>query len=411
MNKLTKVLQINAYYGSGSTGNIVKNIENAGKKNGYEMYAIYWLLPNREDTHVIFLGNREPVSAYTKMFEWVFKGGKLKYNLELTEKIANKIVEINPDIIHLHNLHGDFEYGLLDLEILFNVLKNIQKKVIWTFHDCWPITGRCYHFEYMHCEKWKTGCGKCPQRLFDREGIFYDYSDKNWHTKRRLYDQLESLTIVTVSNWLKDVVSKSMVNQREIITIYNGINTNIFRPSDRKEKNDKYKILCIGWDRRKGYKDYYKLAKLLKHDEEIIVVGKRPLFRKLKRKPSNIVEINPATSKEEMSQIYNAVDLYFNASPAETFGLTTVEAMSCGIPVIGYNNTATTEIIENIGGGSVVLNGSVAEAYREIEKYRNEKKVFNTIYNICQTNYSEEKMSEAYIELYRYVFFSKKEHI
>lgn len=127
--KKKKVLQINAYYKRGSTGNIVECIENEGKKQGLDMYAIYWLQQNEKDaSNVFFVGKGDNRTVIGKYFEWVFRGGRLNYNKELTIKIVEIIKKINPDIIHLHNLHGDFEYGTLDFCVLFEYLKESKKE-------------------------------------------------------------------------------------------------------------------------------------------------------------------------------------------------------------------------------------------------------------------------------------------
>lgn len=397
-----KILQINAYYGSGSTGNIVRDVEAEGNKQGLKMYAIYWLNPNKSDSESVFyLGRSEKKSSVSKIMEWIFAGGKLSYNIDITQRIIDKIIDINPDVIHLHNLHGDFEYGTINIIQLFEALSKMKIKIYWTFHDCWPFTGRCYHFEYKKCDRWKNGCGNCPQRYFDREGIFYDYSDENWMEKNKAYNLINDLTIITVSNWLNSVVKESMFQNREIITIYNGVDVNVFKPTDTVYVSDNYKILCIGWDRRKGYKDYYTLSKMLKGDEKIIVVGKRPFFRKFRKLPDNIVEIDRASSKTRMAEIYSSANVYFNTSPAETFGLTTVEAMSCGVPVVGYDNTATKEVIEEIGqGNQVVPTGDVQDAYKAIETMRTKKVETNSLHKKCMEKFDAMDMIRKYINLY-----------
>ena len=315
MKPKIKILQINAYYEVGSTGNIVKEIEEAGNTQGFEMHTIYCLNPKDVASNkVYYLGKKHDAAGIKKIFEWIFWGGKLEYNNDITNRIVNKIKELNPDIIHLHNLHGDFEYGTINIKMLFQFLATIHKKIIWTFHDCWPITGRCYHFEYKKCDKWKNGCGHCPQRLFDREGVFWDYSSKNWNKKKLLYEGIDDMTIVTVSTWLNSVVKKSILKNRNIITIYNGVDTEIFKPSNKEKNWDKYRILTIGWDRRKGSKDYYKLSRLFSEDMEMIVVGRRPFFRRYRRLPSSIREIDRAKTPKDMAEIYKDADVYFNGT-------------------------------------------------------------------------------------------------
>ena len=325
----------------------------------------------------------------------------MNYNSERTTRIIKQIEVIKPDIIHLHNLHGDFEYGSIDIKMLFEAISDIGSKVIWTLHDCWPITGRCYHFSYKNCKKWVDGCGNCPQRFFDREGIFFDYSGRNWEQKSTIYKMIDDLTIVTVSDWLNSTVQKSMLKNRKIMTIYNGIDTDIFKPRKSNKEQKKMRILCIGWDRRKGYKDYYKLAAMLSDEEEIIVLGRRPFFRRFYKIPNNMKEIESTTSKERMADIYRSSDVYFNASPAETFGLTTAEALSCGTSVIGYRNTATVELIEAIGeGGYLVTDGAVQEVKKALDIVKKSSIDREKMHKKCHELFSQSRMLDAYMYLY-----------
>ncbi len=406
-----KVLLINTYYAYGSTGNIVQDLYLEGTKNGLEMYAIYWLLKNKNDDldHVFYCGEESDRSGLSKVSEWVLRGGKLTYNQERTRKIISIIKKINPDIIHLHNLHGDFEFGSIDFPFFIKSIAKMNKKIIWTFHDCWPITGRCYYFEYKKCNGWKYGCGNCPQRLFDREGVFKDWSRINWLKKEKLYSLIKNLTVVTVSEWLSNMVKQSMLSDRRIITIYNGIDIETFNPYAEKdnriknEKDDKFVVLCIGWDRRKGYKDYYKLAKLLSFNEKIVVVGNRPLFRQFSRLPKNIETIPAINNPKEMASIYRMADVYYNASPAETFGLTTAEAMACGTPVVGYDSTATPEIIGESGVcGYIVKRSDVQQVLKSIKKIRKGETEFeNNCFDRVVQNFDRKVMLERYIELYK----------
>lgn len=57
------------------------------------------------------------------------------------------------DLVHLHWING----GL----VKYDVLKNLDKPIIWTMHDSWPFTGGC-HIPY-ECKKFESSCADCPQ--------------------------------------------------------------------------------------------------------------------------------------------------------------------------------------------------------------------------------------------------------
>lgn len=361
-----KILEVNAYYNYGSTGRIVKDLCDEGTVYGYEMYAIHWLSGDKknESDRIIYCGENVEPSRIKKITQWIFEGGKLNYNRERTKRIIDCIYSIKPNIIHLHNLHGDFEYGAIDIEMFFEALAQYGCRVIWTLHDCWPITGRCYYFSYKQCNRWKVGCGKCPQRFYDREGIFFDYSSDNWRKKDKIYKFVKNMTVVTVSHWLENVVKESILKNNKVVTIYNGIDTDTFKPDYKKHSNDR--IMCIGWDRRKGYSKYFDIAKRML-DYKIFVIGERPFFRKIRKLTSNMYEIPFISDVKEMAMLYNEMSVYFNASVAETFGLTTAEALSCGLPVVGYNSTATPEIIGE-KYGSIIRTNSIEDIVSALKK-------------------------------------------
>ena len=347
-----RILELNAYYDYGSTGRIVRDLCQEGTRRGHDMYAVYWLLqkPEADSDHVRFCGEPSTPCAVMKIFQWVFLGGGLRYYHARTLHIVQTIREVAPDLIHIHNLHGDFSFGYLDFPLLMEEIAALGVPVIWTFHDCWPFTGRCTYYQYKHCDRFSKACGHCPQRFYDREGILWDQSAKNLLRKKEAFDSISDLTVVTVSEWLAGEVRKSILKNRRVVTVYNGIDTDLFQPGEKaREVHTPLRVLAIGWDRRKGYVDYFSLAEVLGKDAVIQVLGNRPFFRRQHPLPSNLVVIPRTDKPEEMAEIYRNSDIYYNASAAETFGLTTVEAMACGTPVVGYRSTATPEVVDSTG--------------------------------------------------------------
>lgn len=75
------------------------------------------------------------------------------FNFPDTYQLLNFVPE-DPDIIHLHNLHG----GYFDLRALPTISEKVP--TIITLHDMWLLTGHCAHS--MSCDRWRTGCGQCP---------------------------------------------------------------------------------------------------------------------------------------------------------------------------------------------------------------------------------------------------------
>lgn len=200
-----KILQINSVCGRGSTGRIVLDIHKALIENGHESYIAYGRPPTIGCPDAIKIGTKIDLYTHvlkTRIFDLHGFGSK-----NATKKFLKKIDQINPDIIHLHNIHGYY----INIELLFNYLKEKQKPLVWTLHDCWAFTGHCAHFEYVGCYKWKNGCFSCPQKNRYPSSWFFDNSKHNWEKKKELFTGIKKMIIITPSQWLAELVGQSFL--------------------------------------------------------------------------------------------------------------------------------------------------------------------------------------------------------
>ena len=159
-------------------------------------------------------------------------------SIRATKKLIKKIDYIKPDIIHLHNLHGYY----INIENLFNYLAFSKIPIVWTMHDCWAFTGHCSHFEYVKCEKWKKVCHRCPQSSSYPSSLFIDNSKKNFLSKKRLFNSVPSMTIVSVSHWLDNQIRYSFLSGFKSKVIQNGIDLEVFKPSKSRALIKNYNL-------------------------------------------------------------------------------------------------------------------------------------------------------------------------
>ena len=219
-----KVLQINSVCGIGSTGRIATDIHHILTEQGHESYIAYGrnLPMNCENT--IRIGKKfDNYShvAFTRIYDKHGFG-----SIKATKEFIEKIKELNPDIIHLHNIHGYY----INIELLFDYLKKANKPVVWTLHDCWAFTGHCAHFDYIQCRKWQTGCEKCPQKTSYPSSYIFDHSKENYKKKKEIFTGVNNLIIVTPSKWLANLAKKSFLGDYPIEVINNGIDLDHFKP-------------------------------------------------------------------------------------------------------------------------------------------------------------------------------------
>jgi len=366
-----RLLQISIEVNSGSVGRIAEQIGDTVIKNGWSSYITYARNHNSSSSNIIKIGNK--LDLFLHGFETRIFDNHCFSSKSATNDLIHVIKEIKPDIIHLHHLHGYF----INIEILFDYLKVSLIPVVWTFHDCWSFTGHCTHFDFVGCDKWKTQCYSCEQKGEYPKSLLIDRSKINFIKKKKIFNSLKKLTIVSVSKWLDSKVSESFLNNIDRRVIYNGVDLECFYTKNSRSFIDqiyktKNKYLILGaastWDNRKGFSDFISLSKELDESFIIILIGLNK--KQLSLLPKNIIGIERTESQNELCEFYSASDLFLNLSVEETFGLTTAEALACGVPVVVYNVTACPELVSD-KTGYVVEKNNIYELIKVIKKAKN----------------------------------------
>ena len=359
MARSLKIIQINTTVNTGSTGRIAEDIGKLILVNEHESYIAAGFTDRPSTSQVIRIGNAWDIKFHglkTRLFDRHGFGSK-----NATIQLVQKIVQISPDIIHLHNLHGYY----LHIGVLFDYLKEIQKPVIWTFHDCWPFTGHCSHFDRINCYKWQKGCYSCPLYTAYPGSWWLDQSTANYNDKNEIFNGVKGLSIVTPSVWLSNHVKNSFLGNYSVKCIHNGVDLNVFLPSaPSKSILKKYKInttpFILGvasiWSFRKGLKDFEDLAQLNDGSFQIVLVGLSK--KQIKSLPLGIVGIERTENTQELASLYAASNVFVNPTYVDNFPTTNIEALACGTPVITYNTGGSPEAID-IATGIVLEKGDL----------------------------------------------------
>ncbi len=361
-----RVLQINTTLNTTSTGRITEEIGQTLQKHGHESYVAYKRMgPAGSTSSLMKIGNNLDVYLHGLKTRILDRHGF--GSAKATRKLIGDIKKADPDIIGMHNLHGYY----LNIEVLFNYLKEVQKPAVWTFHDCWPFTGHCAYFDMVDCKKWKTECNNCPLTHAYPSSWFLDNSKKNFYKKKTLFQGLQNLTIVTPSKWLKNLVEKSFLNEYPVKVINNGIDLERFKPVDPSAVKDKHSLkgykVILGvasvWDRRKGLEHFIELSKLLDDDLRIVLVGLSK--NQIQSLPRNIIGIERTESIEELVALYSCADLFVNPTLVDNFPTTNLEALACGTPVITYKTGGSPEAVDE-KTGVVVEKGNIEHLHSSL---------------------------------------------
>ena len=302
---------------------------------------------------------------------------------------------------------------MLSLKNIQDILKS-DKPVVWTMHDMWPITGICHHAET--CTNYTTCCHDCPALY---KGHKTDLSYRVFKKKQKLYKDA-NITFIACSQWLEKLARQSALAKDHFITdIPNPINTNLFRPLNKMEMRkmlhlpaDKKLLMFSSMkisDKRKGIDYLAEACRLIKEKRPdfcntlgVIVMGKQAQqFESLF--PFPIYCIDYVKSEKDIANIYNAADLFVTPSLMENLPNTIMEAMSCGVPCIGFNIGGIPQMIDHLHNGYVAQYKSAEDLANGICWSLNEgnynslceqarRKVVNT--------YSEQIVAMKYIQIY-----------
>ena len=404
---MKKLLQINPVIRiSTSTGRIMQEVGDMAIQKGWKSYIAY--SKGRDgikkcNSEIIPIGNKLSVIIHglkTRLFDRHGLASK-----RATQKLIKKIELIKPDIIHIHNIHGYF----LNYPLLFNYLSKSNIQIIWTIHDCWLFTGHCYHYSYIKCNKWQNECYECPQKRAFPSSLFIDRSKSNYHDKKRVFTSIlnSNMTIVPVSNWMKNEIQHSFLKNYSNQVIYNGIDTNIFKIYDsitirnRYAINNKKIILGVAsiWSEEKGLNDFIKLASIIDLNYIIILVGITPKQNILL--PKNIIGITRTENLYQLAELYSAADVFVNPTWQDNYPTVNLEAIACGTPVISYNTGGSIEAI-NEKTGFIVEQGDIVGLKKAIIKIGIRGKPFYKVIcrNYALKHFRKEETYSNYLSLY-----------
>lgn len=348
-----RLLQINPVIRQNtSTGRIMREIGEVAIAAGWDSYIAYsggrdGIVTSSSKT--IPVGNRLDVALHGLYTRLTDRHGLA--SRRATARFIEDIKRINPDIIHIHNIHGYF----LNYPLLFRYLKECGKPVVWTVHDCWLYTGHCYYYSFAGCESWKSGCGSCPQRNAFPRSWFFDRSAKNFEDKREAFTSLgkDQLTIVPVSEWIRGEMAESFLKNCNFQVIHNGIDLDVFKPyDDLAATREKYGLtdgetIILGvasiWSQEKGLDDFVRMAGKLHEGERIVLVGVDDKTRK--ELPSNIIAIRRTDNVGELARLYACATAFVNPTWQDNYPTVNLEATACGTPVVTYRTGGSVESV------------------------------------------------------------------
>lgn len=336
---------------------------------------------------------RSNINTYTHGFRARLTDRQGFYSKQATRRLVEQLRSYQPDVIHLHNLHGYY----LHMPTLFHYLREEEIPVVWTLNDLWAVTGHCAFPSTAEnpfltepqekrllaahgdahtaaaaeecllregCERWQEGCGNCVMKREYPKSWLRDQSARNWREKRALFTGLPYMLVTVPSLWMQEQVLRSFLGSYNIYCMPHGLDVNTYRPCvnvDERiallkrlklwEVHTKYLLVSVSdlWEPRKGLEDLMDLKEELGKDYCIVTVGLDEDQRAAMPKDS-VIALEAFGNTADLCNLYTSADLVVCLSHGEAMAMRPLEAMACGTQVLSWDITSMPEVItEEVG--------------------------------------------------------------
>ena len=363
-----RVFQLNTFCGVKSTGRIACEIAKLVEADGGECRIGYGVpgISRDSDPYAIRIGStleRKFHAIIRKLFDAEGYGSWFA-----TMQLIHQMKNFQPDLIHLHNLHGCY----LHLPTLFRYFQKADIPIVWTLHDCWPFTGHCAYFDYSGCEKWKERCHHCPQQKNYPVCIGVDGSSRNHRMKQKLFSMPAHITFAAPCKWITKHLKSSALGHYPYRVIVNGVNRKVFHPVENNLK-ERYGLsgckVCLAvaseWDHRKGLSYLLEAAHKMGDDYRFVVIGLTE--EQIASLPERMIGIRNTADTSELAAWYTAADCLVNPTLEDNMPMVNLEALACGTPVVVFETGGCPEALDQTCG-IVVPKGDTAALCVAIEK-------------------------------------------
>ena len=396
-----RIFELNTYCGSGSTGRIATDIAACAAREDSQTLIGFGTgaVPPEAEVYALRIGGklgRKWHGFLRKMLDMEGYG-----SVRATRRLIDFLKQYQPDVIHLHNIHGCY----LNHKLLFAYLRDANIPVFWTLHDCWPFTGHCAYFDYAGCDRWKTQCHTCPQKGSYPTCIGLDGSKRNYRRKRVFFANLPKLTLVAPCQWMQGLLAESFLRDVPNRLVYNGVNRDLFYPRESKLR-ERYGIIqpfvalavASEWELRKGFGYLPALAEALSATCKLVIVGLTD--EQVKALPQTILGITRTESTRELAQWYSAADCLVNPTLEDNMPLVNLEALACGTPVAVFATGGCPECVTE-ACGVVVPKGDVSALAAATLRLCAAKPAMREACIAQAAQFDSLTTAKAYCELYR----------
>lgn len=394
-----KILQVNCVYNEESTGKIVADIHNHLKREGISSIVCFGRGLSKSEENVYRLCS----NVYAKLCKAikVLVGPMYGGCFLSTKKLIRIINRKKPDIVHLHCINGD----IVNIYRIITYLRDKKIKTLLTLHAEFIYTANCGYS--LDCDKWLTGCGKCPRLRKETGELLFDWTHYSWKMMKKSFEGFnDNIIISSVSPWLESRAKQSpiLMGKRHCVVL-NGINTEqLFHYTSNNRRQalglDNKKIILYitaSFNRPiKGGKYALEIARRLPEYVLVIIGNEDPIDNA----PSNTVILGRIDDQKVLAEYYSMADLLLLTSEKETFCMPVAESLCCGTPVVGFKAGAPEQIAIKEYSCFVEF-GDIDLLEKRVVEYANMSWNKEEISQKAIDKYSSKRMSVEYVNLYK----------
>lgn len=414
-----KILHLNTYAGNGGAGRACMRLNKALQAEGLDStLAVNFLFKDNPEVENLSKGFiSKGFSAFGIILERIIakiftKDVPIPFSFPVWGKDVSRLKLLRTaDIIHLHWINHAF---LRPEDIA--LLSNLNKPIVWTFHDSNAFTGGC-HVRY-DCDHFLKECGDCPVLKYSGAD---DSSHRIWKRKLTAYSKL-NLNIIAPSRWMADSVKKSsLLGSSAVVNIPNTLDIRAFKPSDKSDARVKLGLNTQKFMLMSGFmpsrKDLHKGTSYLKEaielfiknhkvspdSVELIVFGNRD-EKNVPDFPIKTTFLGTISDDEKLALCYSAADVFLAPSLEDNLPNTVMESLACGTPVAAFTTGGIPDMVNHKYNGylaeyksSVDLADGIAWIYKEANRSELNLHARKTV----EEHFSEQIIAQRHIELYK----------
>lgn len=400
------VLQINTLDKKGGAAKVAYSLKQELEKRGHTT-SMFVGRKYSDDKNIKILNNASSLSNKIRKKLAFYLANDIDLFSFSSDKILKTEEFKNADIIHCHNLHTNY-FNL-------NILEKISavKPVVWTFHDMWPITAHCAHA--FDGKLKNSGFFTCPS--LDIPPAIAWHNEKYLENKKAKNYANSNFHIVTPSKWLADKVRQSILKNKSLSVIYNGVDISIFNPLLRSDLNKLRSDLGLPLNRtiilivaKGGTSNPWKGGNYAKKAIKAFISDSRAFFvdlgSNISQNLDSVKTVGFIGNHQILAKYYSAADMLLYPSIADTCPLVILEAMACGLPVVSFDTGGIPELIEHKTNGYIAKYKDAYDLKSGVEYLLNlpvqeTEKMKRYSINKISSGFTIEKMVDQYIELYK----------